>query len=432
MTQQPVFQAARSALMAAVFLFPSGPEARKWDVGPGKTHLVPSAVADLVKDGDTVEIAPGVYSKDVAVWRANGLTLRATARYAHLKADGAEAKGKGTWVIMGHDAVIENIEFSGAKVADENGAGIRQEGRNPIIRNCYFHDNENGILTDGGDSHILIENSEFHNNGFGDGFTHNMYIGPVKRFTLRGSFSHHARIGHNVKSRAEVNHILHNRITDDVDGTASYNIDLPNGGVAYIIGNVLQQSPRSDNPTLISWGAEGLKYAANAVYISHNTLVNDRQGGTFVSLSGVPTTAKAVNNLFVGPGTLFSGKLDTAGNIVTQAPGFVDRAAFDYRLTEASPAIDRGKDPGSADSISLAPALEYAPPYGTGPRAVNGPLDAGAFEFSKGSGIRAPVKKTPGGSGLRGNSSSPFFLIEGVAESARWVNSLGKEMVLKP
>lgn len=361
---------------------------KKFEVGPGKAYTAPSAVASLVKDGDTVEIAPGVYPADVATWRANNLVLRATARYAHLRADGAHAGGKGIWVFAGNNITAENIEFSGAKVPDENGAGIRAEGRSPTIRNCYFHDNENGILGGSGESDVLIENSEFNNNGFGDGFTHNMYIGPVRSLTLRGSFTHHAKIGHNVKSRARINHILYNRITDDADGTASYSIDLPNGGLAVIIGNLIQQSPRSDNPSLFAWGAEGLTGTDNRVYLSHNTFVNDMSKGTFISLSGTPTVAKAMNNLFVGPGTFSNAKLDTAGNVTTLSPAFVDRANFDYRLTAASPAVDKGKDPGMADSLSLSPTLQYLPPHGTLSRPTVGPRDAGAFEFQEGMGLR--------------------------------------------
>ena len=63
-----------------------------------------------------------------------------------MKADGAAAEGKAIWVIKGNNTRVANIEFSGAKVRDKNGAGIRQEGINLTVMGCYFHDNENGIL----------------------------------------------------------------------------------------------------------------------------------------------------------------------------------------------------------------------------------------------------------------------------------------------
>ena len=49
------------------------------------------------------------------------------------------------------------------------------------MRDCYFHHNENGILT-GRDpeSDIVVEHSEFAHNGVGDGYTHNLYIGHAR------------------------------------------------------------------------------------------------------------------------------------------------------------------------------------------------------------------------------------------------------------
>jgi len=59
-----------------------------------------------------------------------------------------------------------------------------------------------------------------------------------------------------VKTRSRYVYILYNRISGE-DGTDSYEIDIPNGGRAYIIGNVIQQGPNSPNRSLIEFGAEG-------------------------------------------------------------------------------------------------------------------------------------------------------------------------------
>ena len=78
-----------------------------------------------------------------------------------------------------------NVEFSGAAVPDQNGAGIRQEGDDLVINKCSFHDNENGILTGANAaSDIKIKRSRFFRNGRGDGYTHNIYIGAVRSFAL--------------------------------------------------------------------------------------------------------------------------------------------------------------------------------------------------------------------------------------------------------
>lgn len=71
---------------------------------------------------------------------------------AVINAAGHNSQGKAIWVISGNNTMVEDIEFAGATVPDMNGAGIRAEGNNLTIRNCYFHDNQDGILTDGGNS----------------------------------------------------------------------------------------------------------------------------------------------------------------------------------------------------------------------------------------------------------------------------------------
>ena len=48
-----------------------------------------------------------------------------------------------------------------------------------------------------------------------------MCIVSAKSVTLRASYSHHARVGHNVKSTAAITYILDNRIMDEVGGSAS-------------------------------------------------------------------------------------------------------------------------------------------------------------------------------------------------------------------
>ena len=80
---------------------------------------------------------------------------------AHLKSQGKASQGKAIWVIKGNDNIIEAIEFSECSVPDQNGAGIRMEGTNLIVRNCHFHHNENGILAGNNDkSEIVVEYSE--------------------------------------------------------------------------------------------------------------------------------------------------------------------------------------------------------------------------------------------------------------------------------
>src|SRR5262249_373561 len=178
-------------------------------VGPGKPFAAPSQAAEAAMDGDIIEISPGVYARDAAVWRANNLILRGVGGRPHLKADGANAEGKAIWVIQGNNVLIENIEFSGAAVPDENDAALRAESKKLVIRDCYINDNEMGILAGNPNAEILIENSEF-SGSHGD-YNHNIYMGNIRTFTLQFSYIHHASHGHNVKTRARTNFILYNR-----------------------------------------------------------------------------------------------------------------------------------------------------------------------------------------------------------------------------
>ena len=92
-------------------------------------------------------------------------------------------------VIRGADTTVEHVEFSGGRVPDKNGADPQSD--------------------------VLVEHSEFHHNGAGDGYSHNLYIGQVRSFTLRFCSSHHERTGHLVKSRAQASSILYNRLMDE-------------------------------------------------------------------------------------------------------------------------------------------------------------------------------------------------------------------------
>ncbi len=332
------------------------------EVGPGKTFGAPCDAIGAASDGDVIEIdASGDYAGDVCAVSSNGLTLRGIGGRALLDADGEHHGGKAIWVVTGDDVVIESIEFTGAAVPDQNGAGIRQEGRNVTIRNCYFHDNENGILSSHDDqSEIVIEHSEFASNGRGGGYTHNVYIGHVGRLTFQFNYSREANVGHLLKSRAAENYILYNRLTGE-DGNQSYEIDVPNGGRTYIIGNFIQQGPNTQNGSIISYEREGSNpdNPEHDLYVVNNTFVNERpNGGTFINIDdGVSVPAVIRNNIFAGPGAPTSqGNADKSGNYVGD-PGFVDQAGFDYHITSGSPAKDAGVDPGTGAGYDLTPAL---------------------------------------------------------------------------
>lgn len=350
-------------------------------VGPGGRYEQPSAAAEAAQDGDVVDIVAGVYKSDAAVWRANDLTICGLGGGVQLEANGKAAEGKAIWVIKGDRVRVENVLFSGAKVSSMNGAGIRAEGNDLTVRQCRFTDNENGILAgDRADSTITVENSIFTHNGAGDGRSHNIYVGKIKRLEIRYSTLQEALIGHQVKSRARETIVEYSRMMDGADGRASYEIDVPNGGLAVLVGNVIQKGPDADNWTLVSYGAEGVQHADNRLYAANNTLVNDRNSGIFVQApKDIP--CMLFNNVFAGKGDLACGSGKQQGNVKTDS-GFTDRARFDYRLLRDSKAVDAGVKPGDASGIDLAPHFEYFASGMFKPRPSLPMLDAGAYEYS--------------------------------------------------
>lgn len=354
---------------------------------PGGYSSVADAVA-AADSGDIISITPGEYTSGiVATIGDDSITLRGEGGRARLNADGiAISNRKAIFVITGNNITIENIEFSHAKVGDENGAGIRHEGGLLTIKNCYFHDNENGILTSnqGINGELIVENSEFNHNGLGSaGYTHNIYVGRIGKFIFRDSYSHHAHIGHNIKSRARENHILYSRIMDETTGDASYQIDLPNGGLAYIIGNSLHQGINADNSMMISYAAEGAVNPIQEIYVSGNTFVNDRHTGYGIRLSGSPT-AIIRNNIFDNlTGAVQGSPTSFENNLESDNSGFADKNTFEYHLTPDSPARDAGGDPGSFRGVSLTPVREYVHALQSRERSVDGTLDIGAFEYQE-------------------------------------------------
>ena len=279
-------------------------------MGPGKTYPVPSAAAAAAQNGDTVHIAAGDYRADATTWRASNITICGIGGRARLFSDGVHAQGKGIWVISTPNSAtttIVNVEFHDAKVPDQNGAGIRLDGGSLVLRNTGFYDNENGILGGSGAATVTIENSEFARNGFGDGYTHGIYIGELDRLTVRASFFHQTKIGHNLKSRARENFIENSYFMDGPTGSASYQLDFPNGGLVFLRGNLIHKGPNADNTTVVAYGFERNTWPVNTVTLIHNSLASTLGRGTFVGVAGYTTQLTLTSNLFAGTGAISSG-----------------------------------------------------------------------------------------------------------------------------
>ncbi len=357
----------------------------QWSVGPTHQYKKPSELARLVSDGDTVNIDAGIYESDVCIWSASQLLVRAIGGKAELRSRGNVAAGKAIWVIGGANCRVQNIAFYDARCVDANGAGIRLEASNLTVDSCLFEHNENGILC--GAKHpssLRIEHSEFNANGAGDGYSHNLYIGNIDTLVFQFNYTHHARIGHELKSRANVNIIRYNRISDELSGTASRSLDLPNGGTTILVGNLIEQGPLSENSNIIGFGLEGLTNpVAHQLLLAHNTLINNRSNGSFVQLKTGCELFSAENNVVVGPGTWCN--TDAATAIVEHSNlranddselDFSNSSNYDFSIGLRSKALHYG---GQLSSTELHPQFEYLHPCSSKRRCVKDALDAGAF-----------------------------------------------------
>lgn len=373
----------RRELLAAAGLLPAAAHAGPvMKVGPRQAVKSLAAAARQARDGMLIEVDAGDYIADVATWTQHDLTLRAVGGRVRLVAAGAHVQGKGLFVTRGQRMRIEGVDFTGCTVPDRNGAGIRLEAGSLTLVDCGFRDNENGLLS-ANDASIELDivDCDFGPIPLRSGATHNLYVGAIKRLAVTGSYFHHGLLGHLLKSRAAVNHILYNRLTDEVGGRASYELEFPNGGVAVVMGNLIMQSSTTDNPHVISFGVEGAKWPRQALYLVHNTLVDQRPGGgIWLRVTPPQIDVMLANNLLVGaPQLAAEGHWTRRANFKADWDEFVLAAREDFRLKPSSELRGKAQDMGEAEGVRLSPAREYRHPHTSA--ALSGPArHPGAFQ----------------------------------------------------
>lgn len=363
-------------------------------VGPAEIFTTPcAAMTDAaLLDGDIIEIDSSVvYEKDYCALDKSNITLRGVGG-ARAKID-AKLEGiemlpdpGAIWTLNGNNTVIENVEITGATAAAQNGTGVFVAGEGVTIRNSHLHFNQYGVRVADSAGEVLIELSEFGNNGTGTPFGDNIFVGSVKKFTLQHSYSHHVIGGNLVTSFAAETHILYNRLTDETDGTGQFQLDVPIGGATFVIGNIVhkgEQAAPGDN-VMISYARLGVGlHPSQELFAVNNTLVSNKMPGTiFIDAFSPPDKPPVIrNNIFVGPGTPCSVTDAVEPNNITQDdPLFEDAANYNYHLKDSSPAIDKGSDPGTGAGVDLTPKSQYVHPVMTEDRPVNGVIDIGAYE----------------------------------------------------
>ena len=279
-------------------------------VGSSMQYATIAQAVAASHDGDVIQVNAGTYNND---WLQinDSITLEAVGGTVTMNATELVPNTKGIIIVgdASHDpsVTIDGFVLEGAKTTraeGNNAAGIRYQGGNLTLNNDVIKNNQEGLLATPYVAHtgtIIVNNSTILSNGAGDGQSHNIYVNHISQFTFENSVSGQAAVGHDIKSRADNTTIIDSTIYDGASGTASYEIDLPNGGNALIQGNTIEQGPASQNPVIISYGEEGGLIAGSTLTVTGNTILNDyhRMNPTGLRNSTV-VVASVTNNQYYG------------------------------------------------------------------------------------------------------------------------------------
>lgn len=271
-------------------------QARTLDVGSDKEFKLPSAAIAAAKSGDTVSIQPGEYF-DCALVHTPNLIIQGVGDPAKVLMTDKACAGKGILVIDGDHDTIRNMTVTRARVPDGNGAGIRNEAPNLTIDRVLFVNNQNGILSTPPTPGVLsITGSTFDRNGYcgnSGGCAHGLYVDRASLVHIENSTFTGTKQGHHIKSRGARLEVVGCTIQDGPEGTASYEIELPNGGALVARNNTFEKGPQAENHgSVIVLGAEGVTQPTSEITVEHNTLRND---GDFTTVFVRNLTATEAN-----------------------------------------------------------------------------------------------------------------------------------------
>jgi hypothetical protein len=340
----------------------------RWLAGPPGSALTLQEALAKAQDGDTIELLSGDYPGG---WLIEGrrLTLRGMAgdRPIVFRGDGKPGATKALLTVRGGAVRVENIEFRGARSLDGSAAGLRFEGGRLQVENCSFFDNEYGLFALNDDKAEL----EIRRSAFGmaprvvGGLHHLLNVGRIARLTVTASRFQQGFEGHLIKTRARENLLSYNFIHDGLRGGASLEIDIANGGLATLVGNVIGQGADTQNQVLVAYGTEDRAWDHNRLVLAHNTFINHGWlPGWFLRVidKNLPAGAQviAVNNLLVGGGAFSLGNPGSfEGNRHALRRMLRDADTQAFELAPGSSLRGQGVDPRHVGGADLSPKAEF-------------------------------------------------------------------------
>ncbi|HXC14679.1 MAG TPA: hypothetical protein VNV39_17820 [Stellaceae bacterium] len=299
---------------------------------PGQYATISAAVA--AADADTnpandyvISVAPGTYTNDSPqVTRPMTIQAAVPGSAVILNAPAPLVNEKGI-ILTFASLTVDGLTLENANIANSlggNAAGIRAEMGSQnytlTVRNTTFLTNQTGILTDVNvPLDVVLVDNIFMNNGNlnppSGGTTHGLYIGGNNQSLVAiGNEICGTNVGHDIKSRASVNLIENNTLYDGAAdpnqpsctvGSTSFALDLPNGGVAVVVGNTMIRGTASATPYMFAYGEEGLTYTTNSISFIENTM--DNTGAGVTAIYDNPSTPIPV----VGSGNTFANSIST-------------------------------------------------------------------------------------------------------------------------
>ncbi len=240
--------------------------------GEGYDSLA-DAVAAIGGGNGTILIAPGTY-RQCAVQEAGRIAYVARAPGSVIF-DGVACAGKGALVLAGRSARVEGLTFQNIRVDDANGAGIRLEAGDLLVRESLFRDGENGILAaNDHDGTIRIEQSTF--SGLGrcpedQGCSHSIYNSGSATLIVARSRFERGTGGHYLKSRGARIEVTDSSFDDSAGTATNYMIDLSNGATGTIARNVFVQGEDKENySAFIMVAPEGAEHSSTGLSVTDN------------------------------------------------------------------------------------------------------------------------------------------------------------------
>ena len=262
------------AAIPATALMAQGARAPYTVIETGRSFSALQEAVNAIGDGTgTIRIEPGVY-RDCAVQQAGDVGFVAQVP-GQTVFDGAACEGKAAIVARGRSTRVEGLIFQNIRVPDANGSGIRLEHGNLTVRQSWFRDSEQGILSaDDPTAAVLIEKSTFTRLGRCDrglSCAHSVYFGDYGSVTIRRSRFEAGRGGHYVKARAGRVEVTESSFDDTAGATTNYMIDLPAGATGRIADNVFVQGRDKENySAFITVAAEGRVHSSAGLSIAGN------------------------------------------------------------------------------------------------------------------------------------------------------------------